>query len=628
MAKRTSKVGSQPAVTKTVDGDGAQTALLGSDGGELIRGHGVSRGRDRDVAELLDGGGGNDSLYGGGGNDSLVGGEGNDFIDGGTGIDTAIFAASADSISFSRANGLVTVTGPDGVDTLRGVEYVRFGDKTYSTTSGVVARSDSGSGTEDALVIDLLGNDASFAAGAISLLNADGQVAAVGDVVATVAGLTPGSSVAIVYLGAGKVGFAPGASGFDGLSAGALVSRAFTYEVMNAAGGRDSAAVQFDLRGLDDAATLAGETRRIDESTEVVTVTGTIEVSDVDAFAGFVAGTQAGARGTFAIDAAGAWTFVTTGPTDDIAAGDSVVEEFVVTAVDGSATRVVIEIAGLADAPVAPPPADEPPAGEAIALPQPLLPDQPPAGTGETPTGIETPAVLPATELALTLDAAAIGVTSAVDFADGSYVSDAWGRIDYADIAPTSVEGGDVVQLRQEYANHDLLFVPHSGGLPVDYAFSYDSHGFGQVEILLPESTAAQALTSALLDLGRILSSQTVVQGAAPAPATFDIEVYAERGNGVVEATDFSGPLHRVATIGDIAFGSSVHDDVLLDQDVLQSIFDGNADDGEADYLSLSFRIVVDDVVYYDPTRRLENSTQTVEASFNAADVTVDLLFG
>lgn len=627
MAKRTSITTTKVASTKTIDGDGTQTWLLGSAEGELIRGHGVSRGRDRDYAEILDGGGGNDSLYGGGGSDTLIGGAGNDLIDGGTGIDTAIFSGSADSMSFSRSNGILTITGPDGIDTLRGVEYVRFADKTYSTSTGVVARSDTGAGTENALIVDLLANDASFAAGGVSILNSSGGFASVGDVVATIPGLTPGTSVAIVYLGAGKVGFAAGETGFDGLAADAVISRSFSYSVINAAGGSDTATVSLTISGQDDAAVLAGAFRTVEESADVVLVSGTIGVDDVDGFAGFTAATQAGARGVFAIDAAGAWTYETTGPTDDLAAGEIVKETFTVTAKDGSSTTVVIEIAGADEAPVAPPVVEPPPAeGPAGSPPAALGPTDPPPSTEVVDTG--TLPAAPAEKVLVTVDSGVAGTTSAVDFAPGSYVNDGFGRVDYTDIAPSSVSGVDTVQMRQEYANYDLLFVPHSGGLATDYAFSYDSHTFGQIELLLPESTAGQALASALLDLGTILSTQTVTQAVAAAPATFDIEVFAEAGDGIVEATDFSGPLKRVATIGDVTFGSAMRNDVLLDQDVLQSIIDANANDGVDDYLSLSFRILVDNVVYYDPTRRLETSSQTVEASFNPADVSVDLLFG
>ena len=625
MAKRisTSSSTSKVTSTKTIDGDGAQTSLLGSDGGELIRGFGVSRGRDRDYAEILDGGGGNDSLYGGGGSDTLIGGAGNDLIDGGSGIDTAIFSGSADSMTFSRSSGMLTINGPDGVDTLRGVEFVRFADKTYSTSTGVVARSDSGTGNENALVVDLLANDASFAAGAISILNSTGGYAAIGDVVATVPGLTPGSSVAIVYLGGGKVGFAAGETGFDGLSADAVIARSFSYSVVNAAGGTDTATVSLSISGLDDAAVLAGGTRQVEESVDVIVVNGTIGVNDVDGFAGFTAASQAGARGVFEIDATGAWSYETNGPTDDIAAGQIVKETFIVTARDGATTQVVIEIAGTADAPVAPPPPSEP------LVPPPSLvgPTEPPPTDVTDPVTGAAP-LPPAATVLVTVDATVAGGTSAVDFAPNSYVADAYGRVDYTDIAPSSVSGTPSVQMRQEYANYDLLFVPYSGGPVTDYSFSYDSHTFGQIDLLLPEATAGQTLASALLDLGTILSSQSVTQAAAAAPGTFDIEVYAEAGDGVVEATDFSGPLKRVATIGDVSFGSALRNDVLLDQDVLQSILDANANDGTADYLSLSFRILVDNVVYYDPTRRLESSSQTVEASFNPADVTVDLLFG
>jgi Ca2+-binding RTX toxin-like protein len=64
----------------------------------------------RDLADYLDGGAGNDTIYGGGGNDAIIGGIGNDTLSGGSGADIFKFAetgaSNVDSIlDFSNGEG-------------------------------------------------------------------------------------------------------------------------------------------------------------------------------------------------------------------------------------------------------------------------------------------------------------------------------------------------------------------------------------------------------------------------------------------------------------------------------------------------------------------------------------------
>lgn len=113
--------------------------------------------------QALVGGSGDDRLFGEEGNDTLIGGDGNDFLAGdgwldslgnfssrgpggddlligGAGYDTAYFPLFLAWASFARVNGnLVVTTQPSnaymsddyaGVDTLIGVEELRFGDRT------------------------------------------------------------------------------------------------------------------------------------------------------------------------------------------------------------------------------------------------------------------------------------------------------------------------------------------------------------------------------------------------------------------------------------------------------------------------------------------------------------------
>jgi Ca2+-binding RTX toxin-like protein len=89
-----------------------------------VGGSGSDRLTGNAVANRLEGGGGADTLAGGGGDDTLVGG---------SGTDVAVFARSMTDYAIARqADGSVRVSaraGTDGVDTLLGVERLRFSDR-------------------------------------------------------------------------------------------------------------------------------------------------------------------------------------------------------------------------------------------------------------------------------------------------------------------------------------------------------------------------------------------------------------------------------------------------------------------------------------------------------------------
>ncbi|GGK47287.1 FG-GAP-like repeat-containing protein [Salinarimonas ramus] len=74
------------------------------------------------------GGPGRDVLQGTSGSDTLAGGAGDDEIHGGAGIDTAVFEGAARDFRISGRDAEVSVSGPSGIDTLFGVERLRFAD--------------------------------------------------------------------------------------------------------------------------------------------------------------------------------------------------------------------------------------------------------------------------------------------------------------------------------------------------------------------------------------------------------------------------------------------------------------------------------------------------------------------
>ncbi|WP_420336897.1 DUF642 domain-containing protein [Roseibium sp.] len=130
-------------------GTGADTVYAG-DGNDFI--DDAVGTRPSTVANLLDGGAGNDVIYGGGGDDTLVGGTGNDSlsgeedddtlqgdagndrISGGSGTDTAVYSGDRDDYDIvENSNGSYTITdtrpdSPDGTDTVYDVEVFSFAD--------------------------------------------------------------------------------------------------------------------------------------------------------------------------------------------------------------------------------------------------------------------------------------------------------------------------------------------------------------------------------------------------------------------------------------------------------------------------------------------------------------------
>lgn len=129
-------------ITGEVSLNGGDDIYDGSGGRQTARVDG-GLGQDR-----LTGGAYADHLAGGEGSDTLRGGGGNDRLDGGEGDDFAVFSGLRSAYSWTIAGDTITITGPDGVDTLVGIELLRFADELVSLTGrGINVRGAGGNDT-------------------------------------------------------------------------------------------------------------------------------------------------------------------------------------------------------------------------------------------------------------------------------------------------------------------------------------------------------------------------------------------------------------------------------------------------------------------------------------------------
>ncbi|XNJ83173.1 VCBS domain-containing protein [Vibrio cyclitrophicus] len=111
--------------------------------------------------------------------------------------------------------------------------------------------------------------------------------------------------------------------------------------------------VKVTINGTNDAATIAGDTEVVASETDAaLSLSGTLTATDVDnADNTFTATSIEGTNGTFSIAENGEWTFVANSAFNEMNVGDSKVESFTVTSVDGTEQVVKVTINGTNDAP-------------------------------------------------------------------------------------------------------------------------------------------------------------------------------------------------------------------------------------------------------------------------------------
>lgn len=210
------------------------------------------------------------------------------------------------------------------------------------------AQDDSAAVTENSfVVIDALANDRGSPVDTIfSLDQQDPTNPHVGDQVALASGAivqTNSQRTHVVY----KSGDA-----FDYLAEGETATDSFTYTIRLADGSYSTATIDVLVTGTNDAAVLSNHFARLTEgdTAEDISTSGTLTVSDVDGPDLFVAGTQEGDYGTFAIDENGNWSYTASSAHDEFEESEKYFEVFFPTSVDGTRTSVVIQITGTGEA--------------------------------------------------------------------------------------------------------------------------------------------------------------------------------------------------------------------------------------------------------------------------------------
>ncbi|MFJ1298311.1 retention module-containing protein, partial [Pseudomonadota bacterium AL_CKDN230030165-1A_HGKHYDSX7] len=214
-----------------------------------------------------------------------------------------------------------------------------------------VAVDDRISGTErEVLRGNVLGNDTDADGDNLTVSAVNGRPMGAGGV--TLPGSNGGT---FTVLPDGTYTFNPG-SEFVFLAEGQSAVSTVVYTVTDPSGKTSTATLQVTVIGVNDAATISGNTAGTAQEDTSLTAQGKLSVTDPDAGqATFVAQSQrAGQYGTFSIDASGNWHYALNNGDARVQAlgvNDKVTDQFTVTSADGTRTQVTITINGTNDVP-------------------------------------------------------------------------------------------------------------------------------------------------------------------------------------------------------------------------------------------------------------------------------------
>ena len=330
-----------------------------------------------------------DVVNAGAGNDTVTGLGGNDTIDGGSGsADVAVYSgALANYTILNNGNGTYTVianTGNEGTDTLSNAEFVKFGGVTYdinavATAGGnqpPVGVNDSNSG--DAVVEaggiangtagdstasgNVLTNDTDANSGdtkAVTGIRTGTEIA--GGALSNVSGATTvvGTFGTLVINPDGTYTYTLNDSDIDtqSLNGGSTGTDIFTYRLADGTGLTDTAQLTITISGSNDTAVITGTSTGSATEDAGGVASGSLAASDVDTGeAAFLTSPVSGpSYGTFAINAAGAWTYDLNDSLAQIqalGATGSLSDTITVRSVDGTTKTITITINGTNDAPV------------------------------------------------------------------------------------------------------------------------------------------------------------------------------------------------------------------------------------------------------------------------------------
>ena len=303
--------------------------LNGTDANDLIYG---LAGHDS-----IDGGAGNDNINAGWGNDEVRGGAGWDILTLGAGNDLGIFKMAANSENTS----LDRYFGGFGTDTLR-LEFTKdewFQADVQNDIADYLLHLDRYAGKLlqpgytfsafkllahdfEALEVTVDGVSLNPVDEAVTLMDdtaaVDENSSVIIDVLANddvpdlVKELTLVSNVAngvLTQTADDTFEFEANAD-FDYLPEGVTATETFEYQVVDADGDTETATATITITGVNDEATISGDTDGTVTEDDVLTATGKLDVADIDeGEAFFQADSFTGTYGTLEIDENGNWTY-------------------------------------------------------------------------------------------------------------------------------------------------------------------------------------------------------------------------------------------------------------------------------------------------------------------------------
>ncbi|WP_259372616.1 beta strand repeat-containing protein [Piscinibacter defluvii] len=155
----------------------------------------------------------------------------------------------------------------------------------------------------------------------------------------------------------GSYSYAANRPAADALAASQVAIETFTVTIRDAAGATNTSTLSFTITGINDVPTITGTATGAVREDVTLSTGGTLTVVDADAGQSvFNAQSTSGTYGSFAINAAGVWTYTLNNAAANVQAlaGSAVVTEtFTVTTADGTPRTITVSVNGTNDAPTA-----------------------------------------------------------------------------------------------------------------------------------------------------------------------------------------------------------------------------------------------------------------------------------